>query len=391
MSKAFVFVVCGGGEHIDTLHFSLEILIKKTKHEVIVVTDTRRNEIPIDFSHVIDVATPDDYDHHQASIYLKTSLHRILPQGKVYAYLDTDIIAFGANIDDIFDQYIPPVTFAPDHCTMPFFSPSAVNCGCREEYDAFILQLNDYLDSLDPLRKTNDQHILKQRDLLKRTLQNTFSNKPLLILKGMQYLLSWPNFKLNAEFTYNRRTKLWTNKQGESIMRVIHWNKVVKKFNLKYRFLSLDIVFKNGRSIWSIYCDHLQEKIFGKFGVEVKDHTWQHWNGGVFLFNDLSHDFLETWHLFTREIFKDPTWKTRDQGTLIATAWKFGLEKHPLLDKKWNFICDYNNALLKFEAEEGTITDNGRNYLHPEFVHVYHHFGDKDWDFWNNLVKAIKL
>jgi hypothetical protein len=48
---------------------------------------------------------------------------------------------------------------------------------------------------------------------------------------------------------------------------------------------------------------------------------WQHWNGGVFLFDDSSVEFLSSWHEKTvMRIFDLPNWKTRDQGTLIATG-----------------------------------------------------------------------
>jgi hypothetical protein len=75
------------------LHRSLEYLRPRTALPIIVVTDTRRNEIGIDHPTVIDVETPGRFSHHQASIFLKTGLHRVLPPHREYAYLDTDVIA----------------------------------------------------------------------------------------------------------------------------------------------------------------------------------------------------------------------------------------------------------------------------------------------------------
>jgi hypothetical protein len=144
---------------------------------------------------------------------------------------------------------------------------------------------------------------------------------------------------------------------------------------------------KEGKSIWENQCNHLPKIIQKKFGIEVSSPNWQHWNGGVFIFNDDSHKFLENWHQFTLEIFKDPEWKTRDQGTLIATVWKFGLQNHPVLDKKWNFICDYNNHLLQIRNRDNAFTQDGNNYVAAEFLHVYHHFGDTNWPFWNTVEK----
>ena len=391
MNKVFVFAVCGDIEHIDTLHYALKILLPKTKHQVIVVTDSRRNALPIVHYQIIDIQTPTEFNNHQASIYLKTGLHKFLPKGNTYAYLDSDIIAFGNSIDGIFDQFIPPIRFAPDHCNMPLFSPSAVNCGCKENYDTFIADVNGYMEKIDPLRLSKDPYILNERDILKKELLQIFADKPKLLIFAIKYLFSWPDFKLNKDHILNRKTNVWRTKEGKPIMTYIKSSKLAKHFGLRYNFLTMDIKFDNGKSIWINSCNHLQEKIKSKFSIHVSEKKWQHWNGGVFLFNDQSHDFLENWHRFTLEIFKDPEWKTRDQGTLIATAWKFGLQNHPVLDKKWNFICDYNNQLLQIRNSDHLITQDGKNYIAAEFLHVYHHFGDNLWPFWNSIEKITQV
>ena len=91
--NAYVFVVCGERKHIETLHFSLKSLKLVSQFPIWVVTDKKRNEIEIEHDNIIDVSTPEDFNHHQASIWLKTSLHRILPKGTTYCYLDSDVIA----------------------------------------------------------------------------------------------------------------------------------------------------------------------------------------------------------------------------------------------------------------------------------------------------------
>ncbi len=91
--RAFVYATCGAAAYIRMLHRSLEYLRPRTALPIIVVTDTRRNEIGIDHPTVIDVETPGRFSHHQASIFLKTGLHRVLPPHREYAYLDTDVIA----------------------------------------------------------------------------------------------------------------------------------------------------------------------------------------------------------------------------------------------------------------------------------------------------------
>ncbi|MGQ9847868.1 MAG: hypothetical protein ACUVQP_10290, partial [Bacteroidales bacterium] len=132
---AFVFVVCGAKAHIDTLHFSLEQLKKYSQHPIFVVTDSKRNEITIHHNNIIDVQTPSSYNHHQASIWLKTSLHKILPHDKTYCYLDTDVITLNEECNRVFNYYKPPITFAKDHTTLSYFSPYAVNCNCKINHD----------------------------------------------------------------------------------------------------------------------------------------------------------------------------------------------------------------------------------------------------------------
>src|SRR5271170_7374643 len=97
----FVFVVCGGREHIDTLHFSLHYLKHFSKNEIIVVTDSLRNAIPVEYDNVVDIKTPEIFTNHQAGIYLKTGLNKFLPKGFTYCYLDADVVALREDCDDI--------------------------------------------------------------------------------------------------------------------------------------------------------------------------------------------------------------------------------------------------------------------------------------------------
>jgi len=133
--NAFVYVVCGRRKHIDTLHRSLKWLEWNANSDIIVVTDVNRNEIPIKHRHVIHVETPAHFNHHQASIYLKTSLHRHVPGNyKKYCYLDSDVLAVNHRADQVFTFFTPPITFAQDlpiaENNVSRFSPWAVNCPC---------------------------------------------------------------------------------------------------------------------------------------------------------------------------------------------------------------------------------------------------------------------
>jgi hypothetical protein len=136
----FVFAVCGTAEHIDTLAFSLDKLKKFSTKRIIVVTDLSRNDKEISHHDLVHVDTPKNFNNHQASIFLKTGLNKFLPKGNLYCYLDSDVVAISKDCDRIFENYIAPIRFSPDHCTVPLFSPSAVNCSCTND----IQQLNKH-------------------------------------------------------------------------------------------------------------------------------------------------------------------------------------------------------------------------------------------------------
>lgn len=136
--RRWVFVACGDDSHLITLAVATEHLAALSTLEVWVVTDTTRNGRPVDEAHVdrvLDVRTPPELDHHQASIWLKTGLGELLPEGE-WCYLDTDIIAVSAGAEAVFDARSGPVAFASDlthvgNC-VDHFSTYAMTCSCRE-------------------------------------------------------------------------------------------------------------------------------------------------------------------------------------------------------------------------------------------------------------------
>jgi hypothetical protein len=384
MKGIFVFAVCGASEHIDTLNFSLEKLKKFTKSEIWVVTDSNRNEKQISHESIIDIETPKEFDNHQASIYLKTGLYKFLPKGKLYCYLDSDVVAVNSECDAIFSEFISPIRFAPDHCKLPLFSPSAVNCGCQIEAEYYSSLLNKKLDLEDPYRKRKEEDIIAKRKELEDFYWKIKSNYFLFIKVAFKYLLSFKEFKLTPNLIYNKKTKIWANKNGLTFMRTPDMRKITNELGLKWSIINPTPRLKDGRPIWRMECIHLPKFINEKFEIEVKNFQWQHWNGGVFLFSDESHLFLEAWHKMTIEIFKDAKWKTRDQGTLIATVWRFGLENHPTLGEKWNLLADYNNPNVRW-LEGWKIQISNKELIQPNFVHVYHHFFDKNWLLWRKI------
>ncbi|MDP6909843.1 MAG: hypothetical protein QF371_10070, partial [Flavobacteriales bacterium] len=324
MDGTFVFVVCGAQEHIDTLHFSLRYIQKYSKNKILVLTDSTRNEIPVIHTDIVDVRTPIELDNHQASIYLKTGIHRHLPEGEQYCYLDTDILAISEDVDNIFHEFLPPIRFAPDHCKVNKFSPYAVNCKC----------MTDKTDARKVLQRALDAYAvtgtpaLKKKAQLQKHFDKLKSDLPLKGYTALRYALSRKKFRLNKEFWFDKKARVWYDNTDMPVIFEADTKRIEKETGLRYNRWKRTWVDADGADVWLDDCDHLIERIKDKFGITVGDRKWQHWNGGVFLFNDQSHAFLDAWFEKTMDIFKDPNWKTRDQGTLIATAWEFGLDEH---------------------------------------------------------------
>jgi hypothetical protein len=386
-NNIFVFVVCGAKEHLTTLHFSLDYLKKYSKFPIYIVTDASRNEIAVEHDSIINIETPKDYNHHQASIYLKTGLHKFLPKGNNYCYLDTDVVALTDECDAIFNEFIAPITFAPDHCKIKKFSAYAVNCGCSKEWQIDRDTFSSAQQKFDKNSLITDGRLIEQSrklDYKFNELQNSYLKK---IKTGIRYFLSYPIFKLNADFFYHRKMKIWFNQNNEIIKYDFPVKEIEKETGFSYKWWNHKWTNANGINLWEDECEHLSGAIKTTFDIDIKNKNWQHWNGGVFLFNDSSTDFMEAWHAKTNHIFSLPNWKTRDQGTLIATVWEMGLQNQGVLSKKWNFIADCYNKGLALKADENRISDDGfKTSYTPNFIHVYHNWENKDWDVWQWIV-----
>ncbi len=387
--NTFVFVVCGPKKHIETLHFSLSYLKHFSSSGIIVVTDSRRNEVPVSHSEIVDISTPQEMDNHQASIWLKTFLHKILPKGPMYCYLDTDIIAVEKDCDKVFGQFITPISFAADHCSMPWFSPYAVNCDCSERYAGENAVLESIISSV--VKNPNyppDYRNPQTRELFRKI--NNIRKHPFKNLRSVfnVFLAHITGKKrITGELVLDIKNKEW-RMGGFTYPFLLAWHRKVTELT-GYKFLPRDNVWikPDGNFVAVHYCNHLADAIEKDLGVDVCP-KWQHWNGGVFLFNERSHGFMDIWHEMTMQTFKLPYWKTRDQGALIATAWKSGFESHPLLNREFNFIADYNdcNNEYFYSGNSITVRSNGRK-IKPKLIHVYHEFGNKEWALWQKIEK----
>src|SRR5579859_1374418 len=147
-------------------------------------------------------------------------------------------------------------------------------------------------------------------------------------------------------------------------------------------------------------CDHLEIAIRRRFQVAITDKTWQHWNGGVFVFDATSATFLERWHQNTMAIFKDPYWLGRDQGTLAATVWELKLQNHPLLPREFNFVVDPLHDLVhsKRAAVNNQKTTPVETYSlqgdnskpRPRLLHFINNgIGRRGWKNWDDVERLL--
>jgi hypothetical protein len=388
MERKYVFVVCGAKEHIETLHFSLNYLKHFSNYEVLVVTDSTRNEIPVVHNRIIDVKTPEHFSNHQASIYLKVGLNKFLPKGYTYCYLDTDVVAINSKCDDVFNYKSGPVTFAKDHCIMPKFSPNAVKCNCSIVNKREKAELEALMEKYDPAKKNTDPLMEEKKRKLINEFELIKKDKLKYLFIVLRFVTTLKTFKLNDDMFYNRWTKLWHDAEGrviippaEDMFRDIERNSHWRWDSFRRRWVGPD-----GRDVFNPECHHLAEYIHTKFGIEIKNKKFQHWNGGVFLFDDNSEDFMNAWFDKTMAIFDDENWYTRDQGTLIATIWQFGLQQNPLLPQKFNFIADYTSPKMMMN-DKGEFTDDAfRTKVKPAFLHIYHNWGKRGWNIWEYVL-----
>lgn len=442
--EKYVFVACGADVHLHTLNYSLPFLRHFSKRDIIVVTDRRRNAIPIAHDTVIDVETPAHLTAHQAAIYLKTSLHRYLDMEQaLYCYLDTDIIAVRPEVDAIFEHFLSPILFCTDHCRMPMFSPSCVYHPGTE----VVLQQQKELDRLRERflevelahQQAAGPHYDRIREIkeafnrVRPSHSGKFSNcysfsgkAKLLGSKLLFKVLFWGSFlaalpfrplknSLHAawferlhqlafgapfnfrhfarqyQYYYDEKKQCWYDTSGHFVFDENILVKAIEQHS-EFRWSRTQHYWEgqSGRRISWPHSDLLRQLIEKKFGVAIPEKNWRHWNGGVFLFNKESIPFLEQWHQWSLVTFDDPLWKTRDQGTLIATAWKFGLQHHPTLPIEFNFIADYYLLRLQYLGDFSFRLQGSKATIRPQFLHIYHHFGDKSWELWQDVEKLAE-
>ncbi len=390
---AFVFVVCGGKEYIKILNFSIKALKKFTKQDIIVVTDLKRNEESIDNSIIIDIETPTFLSNHQASIWLKTSLHKILPKERLYCYLDSDIIALNSDCNSIFNFFVPPITFAKDHTTLSYFSPSAVNCDCKAKNETANAIFEQSVASI--IKHPNYPPDYKKKEIRKIiALQNKINTSLYELFHFcFKFFLSYlvGKIKISNDISINVREKqLEVSNNFPYPILTLYRNRIKEKGGYTFNFIKRQWTKNNQLAILPIRCNHLQQALKETFNIDVPA-NWQHWNGGVFIFNNGSYDFMELWHNNTNKIFSNNYWKIRDQGTLLATIFQMNLQKHYTLPTEFNFIADFYKMDIYPHPKIKNQFFYGNKTIKPNFIHIYHHFGDENWDVWQRIIEILKI
>lgn len=144
-------------------------------------------------------------------------------------------------------------------------------------------------------------------------------------------------------------------------------------------------------------CNHLREALLCTFGIDVRRPDHRLWNGGVFLFDEGSRDFLSEWHRMSCAIMADPYWRTRDQATLAATAWRFGIQHQAVLPQDFNFIVDCMKGVAPAKramlAPENSFvrTDYALgSESAPHFIHfVNGGVGRRGWKNWDDVERLL--
>lgn len=436
--ERYVLVACGEAVHTRTLRYALHQLQVYSDKQVWVVTDQRRNEEAIDHPLLIDVATPAGLSHHQAAIYLKTSLHRYLDMQHLYCYLDTDVLAIRAGVDTIFGYFCAPVSFCTDHCRMPAFSPACIFAPGTERLleqqrllERLRVQLADTETEQERRAGIHFERIRHVRDtfnrrrpahagelsrgqswarnawllfnklvfqclrVVSRLLPLSSGGRAVFFEKVHRVVFGTPfSFRVYAGrhgYDYRPQQGRWYDLRGNLLYEENSLIRAIEGVS-SFRWDSRAACWRDaeGNDISSPASDLLRQLIGERFGVRVGQADWRHWNGGVFLFDHTAAPFLEQWHRWTLEIFSDPVWKTRDQGTLIACCWQFGLQYHPTLPIEYNFLADYYNASLEYRGDLCfAYKHNSKLIYRPFFLHIYHHFGDQQWAVWRDFERSI--
>jgi hypothetical protein len=438
-AQGYVFAVCGEESHFRCLRRALARLRPRTQHPIFVLVDPGRNPQTQLEAQVIPVSTPEDLDHHQAAIYLKTSVHRYLPGPGPYCYLDSDVLAVSPGVDEVFRHFEPPVTFASDlvfpDSNLRTFSPHAQACRCRANHRKLLLYFQrlqaftrDHLKNVDfpSLSQTGFyqgavfhgeirnnrwwtgtgrgfhgdgslKYVQIYREGNQESITYYFPDNQWRWVKAEAYEphgLWTTDHGLSFHWVEDGSAGYWLDQDGDSLRRdtedsddqdheTTWWYRGKERlWRRQGPEESGYWVDAQGRRAPS--CDHLSRALEERFQVQIRDPSWIHWNGGVFLFDPADAGFLETWHGMALDLFGDSRWRVRDQGALVAAAWAHGLEDQPRLPRVFNLIADRQGDPGLW-PDLVQVLDSGEARL----AHLVNGGSkDEDWPVWRALERA---
>lgn len=367
----------------------------------------------------------------------------------LYCYLDTDVVAISKKVNEIFDAFIAPIIFCTDHCRMTPFTPSAIHDEVYERQVAKQRRLFDLIEQVrvqieqeprapqaiidaiydvkyqfDKKRPKYDRSLSLSEgnffSVLASRLMFQFLSKPYqfwaylksmadFVVKGKhdrivarEYFVRafepvhrkiyktpfyFQNLAEEAGFRYEAYSGKWYNLEGQFLYQE---NLLIRRVEAQTRFKWREEEQKwydeSGNNLTDpITSDLLRQQLNKTFGLKIDQPNWQHWNGGVFLFNKASIPFLRQWHEWTLKLFNTPLFKTRDQGSLIAAAWHFGLKDHATLPIEFNFILDVNHPTMSYRGDFCFDVNEKRKGVRPYFLHIYHDFGNDNWQWWKDI------
>lgn len=127
----FVLIGCGD-RYVARVNLALHYLKKATRTEIVVLR--AKSGVVVDHDQVIDCLPPSQFTNAQASVSLKTNVHRLLGDVPGHScYLDSDVIPVRPLIDQIFQHHHGEISFARDHVDIDTLSKHIVSCHCIKE------------------------------------------------------------------------------------------------------------------------------------------------------------------------------------------------------------------------------------------------------------------
>ncbi|MEW5733287.1 MAG: hypothetical protein AB1921_00440 [Thermodesulfobacteriota bacterium] len=193
-------------------------------------------------------------------------------------------------------------------------------------------------------------------------------------------------------YSYDRGKRRWLDSRGSVVYDAAfeeYYRSVEEETEFRYDVKAKKWRNPQGEDVYYCECTHLADLIEQRFGIRIPDDRWPHANGGMFLFSERSKPFMETWREYTLAILDDPKWRVRDQGTLAAAFWKHGLQNAERVPEAYNFIADYYKTTVSYQGGLRFRVLPDLREVAPHLLHVYHHYGDSDWEVWKDVEALL--